>query len=120
MARQRMASHKCLVLRLECHRQADDVPNSRVRCPSLRKRRQRNGVGSTGSEKMGGGVAYFKTIRLCSITAALSNTIAVVARDFAPRGGCDFRGTGPSKWAPRARARRLGANSPAPGAERER
>jgi hypothetical protein len=44
----------------------------------LRKRRQRNGVGSTGSEKMGGGVAYFKTIRLCSITAAVSNTIEVV------------------------------------------
>src|SRR5580692_3807496 len=38
----------------------------------------RNVGGSTGSGKMGDGLAHFKTARLCSITAALSNTMVVV------------------------------------------
>jgi hypothetical protein len=48
---------------------------------------------------MGGGIAYFKTIRLCSIIAALSNTITVVVWDFAPAWWLRFSGAGPSKWA---------------------
>jgi hypothetical protein len=35
----------------------------------------KNRVGSTGSDEMGDKLAQFKTIRLCSITAALSNTM---------------------------------------------
>jgi hypothetical protein len=59
----------------------------------------RNGVGSTGSDEMGDELAYFKTIRLCSITAALSNTIAVViiriARSARHRRNA---GAGRAKW----------------------
>src|SRR5580704_1151167 len=71
MASQGVASHKCLVLRVTRHRRADDVP-------MLAGDATRNVGGSTGSGKMGDELAHFKTARLCSITTALSNTMAVV------------------------------------------
>jgi hypothetical protein len=49
---------------------------------------------------MGGGLAYFKTIRLCSIVARLSNTIAVVAGILHAPPLPQFRGVGSSKRAP--------------------
>jgi hypothetical protein len=88
-----MASHKSLVFRIKRHRPADEVP---IVIPASfvhpRGDATRNGVGSTGSDEMGGGLAYFKTIRLCSITAALSNTIAVavnrISRSVPPSAQC--------------------------------
>src|SRR5260370_29812810 len=60
----------------------------------------RHGVGSTGSEEMGDELAHFKTIRLCSITAALSNTIAVVVNRISRPAIAAISRAGPSKWAP--------------------
>jgi hypothetical protein len=54
-----------------------------VRCPSAGDV-TRKGVGSMAGEKMGDEPAFFKTIRLCSIKAVLSNTITVVINRISP------------------------------------
>jgi hypothetical protein len=49
---------------------------------------------------MGDELANFKTIRLCSISTALSNTIAVALNSNSRRPPWGDLGAGPSKWAP--------------------
>jgi hypothetical protein len=48
---------------------------------------------------MGGGLAYFKTIRLCSITAALSNKIRVAINGISPTARPSAQLIGAAKWA---------------------